>query len=492
MAEDPARDAAAPEASVVGYGAHLLEKTVLDREPADPECARRALLHRDDRSERGEDDDRRGPDDCSDSGGETRRLRPEVLSESEEDSSERWDSDREHVLRSLLLRASDPEVSSEDGSLRWRSDGTPSDQVEQQSIAEAVRQLAQRYEGPREFWTESTLPTITKDSLPSAWATRDQLPTMTAESLPAFSHAREREHAHAISSSSDEDAGHSSQDETAERRRLRSKQLGTRFRKLHASRESLPTIMSESGENSEVGSQAAGSRCPSLFGSRPASRTCTRDSLPDFEPSGNAFKTWTTTRDSLPPIGDEQESESEDESSEDGQEEDAMQADDLECETPRAGPHADASRQHPEEASEVPTAAQTQLEVLRAEVCRLRPDDASPRQDGQLLLGLSANGDDAPKDSAAGRRQGAGQAPEPPERPGADAPQPELEGDGGPAEAAEAQPVSSKERWLKRRQERRVRRSSATDGKVSYGVWLARQHEQVLQLGRGRESGGTD
>uniref|UniRef100_A0A7S4QIR6 Uncharacterized protein n=1 Tax=Alexandrium monilatum TaxID=311494 RepID=A0A7S4QIR6_9DINO len=500
--EDPARDGTPPEAPAIGCNVHLLAKEMLDRVPADPDYVRRSLLHREGHVGRREDDDRIRLDDCSNSGEETGRPRPEMLSDSDEDSLERGDSGREHVLRSLLRRASDPEDSSEDGSLRWRGDGTPSNQVEQQSIAEAVRQLAQRYEGPREFWTESTLPTITKDSLPSAWATRDQLPTMTAESLPAFNHARERETPHAISSSSDEDTGRSSQDDTMERRRLRSKQFVTRFRNLHASKESLPTIMSESCENSEIGSQAAGSRCPSQFGSRPVSRTCTRDSLPDFEPSVNVFKTRTTTKDSLPPIGDEEDTESEDKSSEDGQDEDSAHAKDLECEAPHAGPQTDAIKQSSEDASEVLTLAQKQLEALRAEMSRLRRDNTNLRQENRLLLSLAANGDvlsslagvaNNPKGSAAGCRQGPGHAAKPPEPPGTEAPQPELEGDGGPAEAVEApQPMSSKERWLKRRQERRLRRNSATDGKISYGRWLVEQHEQVIQIGGRHQSGSTD
>lgn len=93
------------------------------------------------------------------------------------------------------------------GDIVWCADGTPKD--ENLYLKTASQELAQRYEGPSEFWTNSTLPAMsvnedasmsslpsmvaTKDTLPLMNATKDSLPSMfvTKESLPSMHPTRD-------------------------------------------------------------------------------------------------------------------------------------------------------------------------------------------------------------------------------------------------------------------------------------------------------------
>uniref|UniRef100_A0A7S4UR73 Uncharacterized protein n=1 Tax=Alexandrium monilatum TaxID=311494 RepID=A0A7S4UR73_9DINO len=336
---------------------------------------------------------------------------------------------------------------------------------------------------------------MTAESLPSYNPTREHLPLMSVGRGFQEDEHEDKETSHPTSPSSEDENNSKdclSFDKTDEKHHLRFKRF-RRVRSLYASKESLPTIMSESCEDSEVGSLPPGSRSASRMNSMPVSRSCTRDSLPEFEPYSGGFKARTTTKDSLPPIGDVMETETEEETTD---EDNTSAAPDGTA----ADPKPDDANLNANDVRSALRQAYTQIVTLKAEMAELRRNNADLKHENKVLRTLAAQADvlnnlsgvaNKPKDRSNHKDKGrvtisTATIVEVPQT------EPPEEVAGPVEDTPTALLATARERWSQRRQERRERRSSNTDGKMSYRRWLQDQHEQVLDLDSRRTSTSTE
>jgi len=189
--------------------------------------------------------------------------------------------------------------------------------------------------------------------------------------------------------------------------------------------------------------------------SRAASRAPTLDNLDEFpDVMQQRLLTRTTTRDSLPPIGDESESEDDSESvvSDEGSDGESYAAGQR---YPRGRPQGDMPPSNVNDLQKNLQKALQEVKALKMQMEEMKWDNEQLQRTNDVLKAFC----DIPVRSSSALRARAEGCP------------------AGP-------PGGSREQWLRRREERRERMRARAGG-MSYGAWLQAQHEQAVPMAPG-------